>query len=794
MRIDEFLDRLEGVRRSGEDHVALCPAHKDNSPSLSIKATSDGKILVKCFAGCETHSIVQAMGLEKKDLFADCDDRNAYRPISQNGKSSKVAYQSANDLLKAELGYLGKPSRCWAYHNAEGDSVAGAVVRWNLPEGGKTIRPLRRDPDGWRLGAMPEPRPLYNLPEVVKSEHIFITEGEKCADVLIRLGLTGTTSAGGSQAAAKTDWGPLKDKHVFILPDNDAPGIAYAKQVAGLVNAAGAQSIKVVTLPHLPEGGDIADWVGTNVTDEDVPMLRRDLLTLCDTAPPWRPPAAPEANEGPADGSTDWPEPIPLDAIEGDLPPWPAGVLPPWMEDYVNALAESLQVPTDLPALLVLGAAAGGIARKIEAEPLAGWREPANLFAMVCLPPGERKSQTFRAVMKPVRDLERQLRDEARPKIAAAESRKRILEKRLLGIEADIAKGNLDSDDSTLIECQRELAECIVPALPMLVVDNETTESLARELVNQGGRLMVASPEFSAIENISSYSDRPKLDVFLKGHAGDDLKTGRVGRGREEIDRAALTCVFSPQPSVLGGLADSPEMRGRGFLARWLYSLPTSKVGYRDLRPAATPSSIESEYHYRMMHLWKTDYAGGGEPHVIRFSDEAQSVLLEFQRWTETHLRPEGELAALAGWGNKLPGLAVRIAGVLHVAETGDEFWRPLEGETMHRAVKIARYAVEHAKTAFRIIGEDETAGQARRVWKWIAGRPDPMADFSKRDLYRGTRPTFDAPDKVHKPLAVLEQHSLIRSKAQGTKSGPGRRPSEAFEVNPGALGQIGQN
>lgn len=67
--VELLLFRLEGVRKSGNGHVARCPAHKDRSASLSVCEGRDGRALVKCFAGCEVLAVVQAVGLEVADLF-----------------------------------------------------------------------------------------------------------------------------------------------------------------------------------------------------------------------------------------------------------------------------------------------------------------------------------------------------------------------------------------------------------------------------------------------------------------------------------------------------------------------------------------------------------------------------------------------------------------------------------------------------------------------------------------------------------------------------------------------------
>ena len=49
----------------------MSPAHEDRTPSLSISEGLDGKVLLKCFAGCSPDAITAAIGLETKDLFAD---------------------------------------------------------------------------------------------------------------------------------------------------------------------------------------------------------------------------------------------------------------------------------------------------------------------------------------------------------------------------------------------------------------------------------------------------------------------------------------------------------------------------------------------------------------------------------------------------------------------------------------------------------------------------------------------------------------------------------------------------
>ena len=67
--IEKVLDRLGGARRYDGSWKALCPAHEDREPSLSVTEGDDGRALLKCFAGCATEDIVAELGLEMKDLF-----------------------------------------------------------------------------------------------------------------------------------------------------------------------------------------------------------------------------------------------------------------------------------------------------------------------------------------------------------------------------------------------------------------------------------------------------------------------------------------------------------------------------------------------------------------------------------------------------------------------------------------------------------------------------------------------------------------------------------------------------
>lgn len=70
MSVEKILNKLQKVKRSGNNSwLACCSAHDDRSPSLSITDNGDGKVMLRCFAGCETIDVLNAIGLDWEDVM-----------------------------------------------------------------------------------------------------------------------------------------------------------------------------------------------------------------------------------------------------------------------------------------------------------------------------------------------------------------------------------------------------------------------------------------------------------------------------------------------------------------------------------------------------------------------------------------------------------------------------------------------------------------------------------------------------------------------------------------------------
>lgn len=92
MSADTLIARLERVRRTGEGQwIARCPAHGDRTPSLAVRVLDDGRVLVHCFAECNTEEVLAKVGLGFSDLFPE-------NPTSHRKRPERRPY-NAHDIL-----------------------------------------------------------------------------------------------------------------------------------------------------------------------------------------------------------------------------------------------------------------------------------------------------------------------------------------------------------------------------------------------------------------------------------------------------------------------------------------------------------------------------------------------------------------------------------------------------------------------------------------------------------------------------------------------------------------------
>jgi hypothetical protein len=742
--LQTLLAKLPDASKAGKGWLARCPAHEDRKASLSVSECDDGTALVKCHAGCDTAAVLAAVGLKLADLFppkaGPTSNRNG--KATANGRTFAMAKDAVAELERKH----GKRSALWTYHDAQGEPV-GVVVRWDKAES-KDIRPVARHGDGWRIGAITDPRPLYGLPDLAAARRAIVTEGEKAADAARGLGFVATTSAGGSQAASKTDWRPLAGKEVWIMPDNDAPGRKYADTVAAiLAKLTPAPVVRVVELPDLPDGGDIVEWIDAKGDAAEPDAMRAEIETLAQAVEPWRP----------------------VDTDDLAYRPFPVDALPAPIRGFVDAGARAIGCDTSYLALPLLTAIAAAIGNTRRLELKRGWSAPPILWGAIVGESGTAKTPAFKLVMRPVR--ERQSRA-----FKVFEAQQQEYEAALEAWQE--AKKGERGEKPQPPSCER------------FIVSDTTVEALAPILLANPRGLLLARDELAGwIGSFDRYAGKGKagadsanwLSMFNAESIIVDRKTG-IPR-TIHVPQAAVCVSGGIQPAILQR-ALGVEHRESGLAARLLLTCPPRKAKRwteADIDPGAEAELVRLFDRLNEMQP-VSDNDGEPRPVLVRLSANAKTA---WKAYYNAHAVEQADLTGdmAAAW-SKLEEYAARLALVVHFTRwaAGDPMLTNadvVDAASMNAGIVLAKWFKHEARRVYAMLDESDADRDQRRLVDWIGRKGETV---TPREVQQGCR-------WLKEPGAAEAALEELAKAGRGTwqdipTTAKGGRPARAFVLS----------
>ena len=636
---------------------------------------------------------------------------------------------------------------------------------------------------GWTSGATGIRRVPYRLTELIKSEAtVYIVEGEKDVDTLVNHGLVATCNDSG---AGK--WKPefnefLKDRDVVVLEDNDKPGRKHGKVISeGLYGV--ARSIKIVRFTELDKGGDVTDFLKTHSKD--------DLIVRQKDAPEFMGSYSKHFKDDEETCSEiEWEEPVLFDQIE--TPEIGVDVLPSWLGNYAKAVSRNSQTPFGMAVMMGLSVVATCLQKRFVVSPYGDdYVEPLSLWTATILPPGTRKTAVLSAMTAPLSDWECEMARNLKNEIAENETIRMVNEKKLDRLQNEETKCKEHDERKLLLaeitQLKLDNPEEMYP--PRLWTGDVTPERLQNLLAEHGERMSLLSDEGGIFEIMSGlYSNgAANIDVFLKGHAGSSI---RVDRGNREahLKAPALSFGLTIQPEVasLLGQGNKKHFRGNGTLARFMFCLPKSNVGHRNIsQREPIPETIKAAYCAGIFHLLYivdiVDEDGASKPRIIGLDNEALTSWERFAQYIESNQGENNQFESIQDWTGKLPGAALRIAGLCHVVEHG-EGSPMINKKTLEAALDLCDSLIIHAQATFELMGGDEQTTDAKHILKWMLKRKDTF--FKRRDCQQELRGRFRRVDKLVKALDVLIERNFV-SKPEML---PTRKPTIIYHINPKLL------
>ncbi|MBI5758810.1 MAG: DUF3987 domain-containing protein [Planctomycetales bacterium] len=750
-----LLGRLRQVAKVGDGWKACCPAHEDHNPSLSITEASD-RVLIRCFAGCSPQAVVEAVGMSMSDLFIDT--RNA-KPAKVTTTKAKGKTFATPEAAITELSRkLGTPTAQWTYHDDHGQPV-GVVVRWDTLTG-KEIRPVAKIGDGWIIGAMPEPRRLYGLPELRKlppGSRVYVVEGEKCVEALRAIGLVATTSAGGSNAAKLTDWSPLGGHEIIIIPDHDASGEKYQDVVIAILSRLSpSATAKIIELPGLPEAGDVVDWMDAHDGAEP-DALRAQLELMADEAPTV--------------------EPTRLEPAVAAYEPFPVETLPQSVCRFVVDAAQAIGCDLAyiaLPLLTVFAAAIGN-SRRIMLK--RGWTEPAILWTVCVGESGNGKTPGFKLVMCPVRERQKKALDRYREAMEQHE-------RKLAEWDRDFAEWKRKKKE----DAGEPPPKPEPPIAERCIVSDTTVQALAPLLLENPRGLLLACDElaswFGSFDKFSKGKSGADASHWLSMHAAESIVVDRkTGIPRTIFVPLAAMCVSGGiQPGILHR-AWGTEHRESGLAARLLLAYPPRKP--KQWTEADIAPEREEEFKRlldRLYELQPTQNEDGElRPVLLKLTPEAKREWIAFyNEHNQEHAELSGDLSA--AW-SKLEGYAARLALVIHCIRwaTDDPTLNSadvVDATSIAAGVKLSRWFGREARRVYATLGESDDDREQRQLAEWVVRKGGAV---SIPEVQRGHR-RFKTSEEAEAALQGLVDAGFGVWQ-DVTTSPKGGRPSREFRL-----------
>lgn len=488
---------------------------------------------------------------------------------------------------------------------------------------------------------------------------------------------------------------------------------------------------------------------------------------------------------GTPDPDEPWEKPIPLSEVEP--PPMPSDILPGILGEMTRAVSEATETPIELSIGLILAVIASTVHNKYKVVVKPDYSEPLQIWTVSALESGNRKSAVQTKMVKPLIEWESEQAIRYKPMIDAICEENKAKEARIEKLRKEYAKENDPAEADRILKEIATIKESIEQELvsPRVWAQDVTPEHLGAMMYLHNEAMALLSAEGGIFDIMGGRYSKgvPNLDLFLQGHSGDSVRVDRNSRETVFLNNPSLTMGLSPQPEVLQKIAGIPGFRGRGLLARPLYSVPKSPLGYRKLETPPIPEQTTRKYNdliHRLLDLpIKQNEDGTLLLKEIGLTKEAYSQWFEFSRWVEVQLKDGGKFEFLKDWAGKLAGAAVRLAGLIHCSMNPDATATNINLETMKAALALAAIYAEHARLVFDLMGADPGLQDARRVWLWI--ERNRYGSFTKRDCFEALKGHFHKMDRLNPALQILEERHHIRSKEIKT----GARPSFKCIVNP---------
>ena len=686
--------------------------------------------------------------------------------LTQDGRVKCVYSGQVNDELVENVAYV----------YSGNDGLHSLVYRVKYAGGDKQLCQYRYDPSDGKFkigGVSNKDKLLFNHEAVADAESVVVVEGEKCAHHLQRRLVddsAAVVTSGGSNSSRALIFKQLERKTVYIIPDNDSPGRAYARKIKAMLPNA-----KVIRWNSgKPQGYDIADWLETSNDAEavhDVNSLFAVLeqageadLTNGDYLKENSASIASGSDFGNKKDKRPTASKLPVYRPAETWKPFPLEALPPVTRDYVIKLSPAVKSDPAPVAMSLLAIAGGIVGARLKVR-LGGakWELPAIIWVAIVNISGFGKSPVLKPGMDLLSDKQRAFdkewaeRNKEYSKIVKrVEQHQKKVDKLL--IQADEAEMNGDVENAESLRQQADAKQNFIDNMAMAPpVQREMFFSGAfspQGLVDRASKnefgFVIYQDELT--QTFKSLADSSKIGAPGELLSFYDGASNRTALKDKERDRSATSCwaamLGAIVPDNLRRYVLNDEKQNDGFLSRFflIWSPPLPEIDVeRQLNDADAISMKSILERLADFTPAKIPLPNGDSFTTSRLCDLSVEAKKRFQlKQLELHKQKlasqESNEISLLG---KTEGFIGRLAVLLHVLEAAEYYLfstpekpidletytevTPISLDTYNRAEMLADWLVDETTAIYRLIGFMHEESDSDVITALLKDTPDGL-------------------------------------------------------------------
>ena len=458
---------------------------------------------------------------------------------------------------------------------------------------------------------------------------------------------------------------------------------------------------------------------------------------------------------------------------------FPKAVYPQQIEKYLNSVTEVTQTAPEMPCAAALAAFALSLQGRCKiAYPSGnGHTEHMCLYMCIIADPSERKSSVFNLVIRrPFNRWRKEKKSEYEENISEYKAQRKILENQIASLQKKCNGANVpDQIESDIMRLQKKIDALQKPVSPHFLLDDTTPEALGKRMLETGESAGVFSAEGCFLSTLAGrYSEgSANIDLVLKAYSGEYTTVNRITREDVALERPLLSVCLALQPCLYDEFTNNKTLRERGLVARFIFCKPAPMSGNRK---AAKKAKIDinscSVYEHKLNKFLNMPQMPDEEIQAIEWESAAAGIMLDYLQDIEDTMKPEGMFSEEKAYAGKAGGVAVRIAGILHMIWT-ENAAAPISKETAYRAIMLHKYFFAE-KVRDMQQAENKEHKQADSVQKRLYALTVQkcMASISVREAYMNMKNNFGLKNMkdFENVLDLLSNENIIEVAETGRK------------------------